>query len=105
MTKSEIEMLVAGETELSKEIYEDLTYNRLYDSVEHIWSVLFMTGYLTQRGTQDGRIYQLTIPNMEIRNIFKNQIMAIFRETVGEDGGMLRAFWRGAGARGTQSDL
>lgn len=91
VTKSEIEMLVAGET-VSKEIYEDLTYNRLYDSVEHIWSVLFMTGYLTQRGTQDGRIYQLTIPNMEIRNIFKNQIMAMFRETVGEDGGMLRAF-------------
>ena len=28
MTKSEIEMLVAGET-VSKEIYEDLTYNRL----------------------------------------------------------------------------
>ena len=81
MTKSEIEMLVAGET-VSKEIYEDLTYNRLYDSVEHIWSVLFMTGYLTQRGTQDGRIYQLTIPNMEIRNIFKNQIVSVVKKIV-----------------------
>ena len=53
LTKSEIEMLVAGET-VTKEIHEELTYNRLYDSIDNIWSVLFMTGYLTQRGKSDG---------------------------------------------------
>ena len=40
LTKSEIEALVAGET-VTKEIQEDLTYNRIYDSIENIWSVLF----------------------------------------------------------------
>ena len=49
LTKSEMENLIAGET-VTKEIHEDLTYNRLYDSVDNIWSVLFMTGYLTYRG-------------------------------------------------------
>lgn len=91
LTKSEIEALVAGET-VEKEIHEDLTYNRLYDTTDNIWSVLFTTGYLTQRGTSDGRTYQLAIPNMEIRNIFKNQIMAMFRENVEQDGKTLNAF-------------
>ena len=91
LTKSEIEMLVAGEA-VGKEIHEDLTYNRLYDSIENIWSVLFTTGYLTQRGTRDGRHYELAIPNMEIRNIFKSQIMSMFRENVAKDGETVQAF-------------
>ena len=91
LTKSEIEALVAGET-VTKEIQEDLTYNRIYDSIENIWSVLFTTGYLTQRGTSDGRSYRLAIPNMEIRNIFKNQIMNQFRENVAKDGETLGKF-------------
>lgn len=91
LTKSEIEMLVAGET-VTKEIHEDLTYNKLYDSIDNIWSVLFTTGYLTQRGTLGGKKYQLTIPNMEIRNIFKSQIMTMFRKSVEKDGDTLRAF-------------
>lgn len=91
LTKSEIEALVAGET-VTKEICEQLTYNQLYDSIEHIWSVLFSTGYLTQRGKPDGNRMQLAIPNMEIRNIFTSQIMTMFREEAGRDGELLGAF-------------
>lgn len=91
LTKSEMENLIAGET-VTKEIHEDLTYNRLYDSVDNIWSVLFMTGYLTYRGNPEGKNYQLAIPNMEIRNIFVEQILAMFREDVARDGEMQRAF-------------
>ena len=91
LTKSEIEALTAGET-VTKEIHEELTYNHLYDSVDHVWSVLFMTGYLTQRGKPDGKRYNLTIPNREIRNIFTEQIMVMFRENVARDGEMLHAF-------------
>ncbi len=72
LTKKEIELLVSGET-VTKEIYENLTYNELYDSIDHIWSVLFAAGYLTQRGTSDGRWYQLAIPNMGIRDIFRKK--------------------------------
>ena len=50
--RSEMEALIAGEI-VEKEIYEDLTYNRLYDTADYIWSVLFMTGYLTQRCRTD----------------------------------------------------
>ena len=41
------------------------TYNQLYSSIDNIWSVLFTTGYLTQRGKPDGKSFELAIPNME----------------------------------------
>ena len=91
LTRSEIEALVSGEI-LTKEIHEDLTYNRLYDSVDHTWSVLFATGYLTQRGKAEGKRYRLAIPNREIRNIFTEQIMTMFKEAVAKDGESLDAF-------------
>ena len=69
LTRGELEALIAGET-VTKEISEELTYDRLYDSAENIWSVLFTTGYLTQRGKPDGRNYHLAVPNREIRNGF-----------------------------------
>ncbi len=90
-TRSEIEALIAGET-VTKEIHEDLTYNRLYDSIDNIWSVLFATGYLTQRGRPEGKWYQLAIPNREVRDIFTEQIMAMFRENVAKDGESLHKF-------------
>ena len=79
LTKSELEALVAGETVI-KEIHEELTYNQLYDSIGNIWSVLFTTGYLTQRGKSDGKRFKLAIPNIEIWNIFTEQIMEMFKE-------------------------
>ena len=89
--KEEIEELLSGET-VTKEIHEELTYQGLYDSVENIWSVLFMTGYLTYKGRpRDGK-YQLTIPNMEIRSIFTKQIMGLFLKEVEKDGEQLNAF-------------
>ncbi len=91
LAKSEIETLIAGET-VTKEIHEDLTYNRLYDSLDNVWSVLFTTGYLTQRGKPEGRRYQLAIPNREIRRIFIDQIMAMFKKNVEEDGKTLGQF-------------
>ena len=77
---------------MEKEIHEDLTYNELYASVGNIWSMLYMTGYLTQRGFSDGSTRQLAIPNREIRSIFTRQIMAMFKEAVAADGALLKAF-------------
>ena len=90
-TKSEIEALTAGET-VEKEIREDLTYSRLYESSDNLWSVLFATGYLTRRGTVERNRYALAIPNREIRNIFTDQILALFKEDAGRDGERLKAF-------------
>lgn len=90
--KSEIETLVAGDA-VEKEIHEDLTYNENYSSVNNVWSLLFMTGYLTQRGTLDRSRLRLAIPNMEIRSIFTDQILSMFTENVAGDGEMLKKFW------------
>ena len=88
-TKRDIERLLAGE-EIVKEIRQELTYQEMYQSVENIWSLLFMTGYLTQRQRLDASHYKLAIPNLEVRDIFKTQIMEYFKEGVAKDGDTLK---------------
>ena len=88
-TKREIERLLAGE-EIVKEIRQELTYQEMYQSVENVWSLLFMTGYLTQRQRLDASHYKLAIPNLEVRDIFKTQIMEYFKEGVAKDGDTLK---------------
>ncbi len=90
-TRREIEKLVAGEV-ITKDIHQELTYKDMYASIDHLWSVLYTTGYLTQRGKPDGDSIHLAIPNVEIRNIFTSQIMEFFKETVPKNGEMLRNF-------------
>lgn len=90
-TKREIERLVAGEV-ITKEIHQELTYSEMYDTIDNIWSLLFTTGYLTQRGKAEGRQMKLAIPNLEIRDIFETKIMEFFKENVREDGDMLNRF-------------
>lgn len=89
--RREIENLVAGEV-IQKEIHQELTYKEMYDSIDNLWSVLFTTGYLTQRGRPEGNSFQLAIPNMEIRSIFTTQIMDFFKESVPKNGAALREF-------------
>lgn len=89
--RREIERLVAGEV-ITKEIHQELTYKDMYASLDNLWSVLFTTGYLTQRGKPEGNRFQLAIPNMEIRNIFTAQIMDFFKENVPKNGDALREF-------------
>ena len=90
-TKREIERLVAGEV-ITKEIHQELTYAEAYQSIDNIWSLLFTTGYLTQRGKAEGRQMKLAIPNLEIRDIFETQIIEFFKEDVREDGETLSRF-------------
>ena len=90
-TKREIEKLLAG-GEITKEIHQELTYPEMYQSLENVWSLLFMTGYLTQHGRVDAKRYKLAIPNLEIRDIFKTQIMEYFKESVAKDGDTLGRF-------------
>ena len=89
--KREIERLVAGEV-IVKEIHQELTYSEIYQTIDNIWSLLFTTGYLTQRGKAEGRQMKLAIPNLEIRDIYVTQIMEFFKENVREDGDTLNRF-------------
>lgn len=85
LTRMELEQLVNGGI-VQKEINSELTYKELYSSIDNLWSTLFMTGYLTQRGEPSGNRYNLVIPNREIRNIITNQILKMFKENVKDDG-------------------
>ena len=85
LTRMELEQLVNGGI-VQKEINSELTYKDLYSSIDNLWSTLFMTGYLTQRGESSGNRYNLVIPNREIRNIITNHILKMFKENVKDDG-------------------
>ena len=85
LTRMELEQLVNGGI-VQKEINSELTYKELYSSIDNLWSTLFMTGYLTQRGESSGNRYNLVIPNREIRNIITNHLLKMFKENVKDDG-------------------
>ena len=90
-TKNDIERLIAGET-VTKEIHQELTYNELDSSIENLWSVLFTTGYLTQKGKTAENQFRLMIPNLEVKNLFIKQIREWFRQTSRQDCDTLNQF-------------
>ena len=87
----DIEELINGEP-VEKTIRQDLTYPELYSSIDNIWSVLFTTGYLTQKERLGADRFRLVIPNQEIRYIFTTQISEMFRENVKKDSKTLDCF-------------
>lgn len=80
-TRNEIERLIAGEA-IEKHIRLELTYDEIDNSIDNLWSILFTTGYLTQRGKPVGGIYHLVIPNREVREVYILQIQEWFRSAV-----------------------
>ena len=90
-TRKELEQLIAGEA-VPKKINQELTYRDLYSSIDNLWSILFTTGYLTQRGREDDEVYLLAIPNLEIRKIFIDQILEWFQREAHRDAPTLDAF-------------
>jgi hypothetical protein len=90
-TRNEIEHLIAGES-VVKEVHQELTYGEMYDSIENLWSILFVTGYLTKCRQIDAKRYELKIPNQEIRDLFVEQIQKWFSDTVKQDTPKLDAF-------------
>ena len=90
-TRKELEQLIDGEV-IPKRINQELTCRDLYTSIDNLWSILFTTGYLTQRGSEDGETYDLAIPNLEIRRIFIDQILAWFQQEARKDTPALDAF-------------
>jgi hypothetical protein len=90
-TKKEIEQLIAGES-VVKPVRQELTYSELDNTIENLWSVLFITGYLTQSRQVDGKRYELKIPNKEIRELFVDNIQQWFSDTVQNDTPKLDAF-------------
>lgn len=90
-TRREIEALVNGRA-VPKKINQELTYRDIYANIDNLWSVLYMTGYLTQSRDAEGDGCQLVIPNNEIRRIFVEQFLEWFQEDARKDRSRLDAF-------------
>lgn len=81
-----LETLLSGRSILQR-IDENLTYDYLHSSEDNLWSMLYLTGYLTKaRETESGsnpsdRIVALTIPNAEIKEIFETTIIKWFDDS------------------------
>lgn len=90
LTKDVLERLVNGEV-ITQRVDEMVTYKDLYSNIDNLWSTLFMTGYLTQRGYIGNGYYSLAVPNREIRNIIIERILVQFRKAVSGNGELLRS--------------
>lgn len=81
-----LETLLSGGYIL-QQIEEDLTYDYLHSSEENLWSILYLTGYLTQVREKDlpetlpERVSALMIPNAEIKEIFEMTIQKWFNDS------------------------
>lgn len=109
------ETLLAGKY-IAEPIEENLTYDVLESSEENLWSLLYLTGYLTRLRPDEipgprllpGQ-YALKVPNKEVLGIFKKSVRAwLLETTVQKDRRELfAALWDGNAQRLTEliSDL
>jgi len=91
------ETLMNGGT-IVQTISDELTYHNLSEKEDNLWSVLFMTGYLTKAEKLEyGRTVHLRIPNTEVAEIFQETVVACFRDSM--DGNvqmeLMETLWNG----------
>ena len=81
-----LETLLAGGT-IVQRVDENLTYDYLHSSENNLWSMLYLTGYLTKAREEDynGKLADgtvaLMIPNAEIREIFETTVVKWFDDS------------------------
>ncbi|WP_026889575.1 AAA family ATPase [Clostridium beijerinckii] len=84
-TKKEIELLIEGKT-IEKPVHEDITYDEIYDSMDSLWNFMFFTGYFKKvnerMDSEDNHYLELSIPNREVKYIFKSKILKWFQDKV-----------------------
>ena len=83
---NKLEILMAGGC-IVEQIDESLTYDYLHSSEENLWSILYLTGYLTTVREEDlstsvpDGLSALAIPNAEIQEIFETTVMKWFSDS------------------------
>ena len=97
-----LELLLSGGY-VKEHIEENLAYDYLYSSEENLWSVLYLTGYLTTvrrdelpEPLEEGET-ALKIPNKEIREIFESTVKKWFEDYAKETErhALFAAVWSG----------
>ena len=83
--KKEIEALIDGES-IVKPVHEDITYEEIYKSTEYLWNFMFFTGYFRKSrewlDSQDSLFVEMSIPNREVKSIFRMKVMGWFDEKI-----------------------
>ncbi len=81
-----LETLMAGGV-IVQRVDENLTYDLIHSSEDNLWSLLYLSGYLTVARAEDieGEVPKgcivLMIPNAEIRDIFETTVMRWFDDS------------------------
>ena len=93
-----LELLLSGGY-IVQTIEEDLTYDYLHSSEDNLWSILYLTGYLTrvrEISASDGAL-ALIIPNAEVKEIFRSTIQKWFKDSsqTWNRQAMFQALWAG----------
>lgn len=88
---------------ICQKIVEDLTYDTLHSTVDNLWSVLLLTGYLTRvrmEGLQESISLErgevlLQIPNKQVKELFTDTIKIWFEDKVTtiDRSSMFHALW------------
>ena len=105
------EILLSGNT-IQEPVSEDLTYDFDQSSEKNLWSILYLTGYLTQTSPrlfpegfclENGKT-ALRIPNEEVRTIFAETVAKWFTDTVisCDRSELFQAWWNGDEKKLTQ---
>ncbi len=84
ISRDEIEILVQDGS-IEKTVFEDITYQDIYENEENLWNFLFFTGYLRAvevKMKDDDRVMVLKIPNKEIKKIYRQQIVTWSRNII-----------------------
>lgn len=87
-TCASLRALLNGEV-VSSTIETTTIYPRLRDSQTNIFGFLLMTGYLkstdTKLNDEGAYVCKLSIPNKEIKSVYRKEIITLLTDTVGED--------------------
>ncbi|MCR5814003.1 MAG: ATP-binding protein [Desulfovibrio sp.] len=96
-TRRKIEDLITGKS-IEERLEEDMTYDMVYKKDRSLWTMMYLTGYLTKAARQpDDGDTTLVIPNKEVREIFINKVSSWFEDTLDIHAlqPFIDAFWNG----------
>lgn len=97
-----LETLMSGGYIIQR-VDESLTYDYLHSSEDNLWSLLYLTGYLTKAREEDhaGELPEgtvaLIIPNAEIKEIFETTVIRWFEDSAKKwnRNALFDAVWKG----------
>lgn len=104
-----LEKLMSGGY-IVQRIKEDLSYDYVNTSEDNLWSILYLTGYLTRIRENELKkalpkdSFALVIPNAEVMEIFETTIKTWFKESAQQSDrkALFTAVWKGDAAKATE---